>query len=196
MKKFRIFSLAAILLAGCLLFSSCYGPFRLTTKLHAWNGTVGGKWANEAVFLAFYILPVYSVAVFLDAVIFNSIEFWGGTNPISMEEGDSEIQMVTSGDEVYLITATKNKFRIEQVKGPQAGETMELLFVPQEHSCYLNYKGEVNKLVEYLPSPDGRDQANLFLPDGSVVSLDAAERDLDEIRQILQSGSNYLTSRD
>ena len=196
MKKLRLFTLAAFLLITCVVSNSCYGPFNLTVKLHNWNGTVGSKWANSAVFFAFVIIPVYEVCTFLDALIFNAIEFWGGNNPISMNEGEEEIQMVRSGNKEHLITATKNKFHIEQVKGPQAGEIAEIIFAPEENSCYLNYQGEYTKLVEYLPSDDGMDQVNLHLPDGSMVAMDADERNQDAIQMALQSGSNYLTRRD
>lgn len=38
MKSTLIKSLAVVLVVAAL--SSCYGPFRLTNKLHAWNGQV------------------------------------------------------------------------------------------------------------------------------------------------------------
>lgn len=44
------------------------------------------------IFLVFCAIRVYSFAVFVDAVILNLIEFWTGSNPISMNEGDIEIQ--------------------------------------------------------------------------------------------------------
>ena len=148
------------------------------------------------MFFAFWVIPVYEVTVLLDAVLFNAIEFWGGNNPISMSEGDKEIQIVRSGDKEYLITATKNIFQIEQVKGPQAGEIAEIIFVPGENSCYLNYQGDYTKRVEYIPANDGMDKVNLFMPDGSILAMDADERNHDVIRMALESGSNFLTSRD
>jgi len=196
MKKLRIISLGALLLAGAFLFNSCYGPFRLTNKLYTWNGTVGSKWANEGVFFAFAIIPVYGVTIFLDAIIFNSIEFWGGKNPISMVEGEEEMQIVRSGNQEFLITATKDKFRIEQLKGEQAGEIAEIIFAPEEHSCYLNYMGKITRLVEYVPCENGADQVHLFMPDGSMVSMDAGERNMDVIQMALQSGSPYLAGRE
>ena len=196
MKKIRLFSLVAFLLVASFTFNSCYGPFNLSTRLHSWNSTVGGKWANTAVFFAFIIIPVYEVTLLLDTFIFNSIEFWGGKNPISMNEGEEENQIVKNGNNEYLITATKNKFRIEQLKGPQAGEIAEICFAPEENSCYLNYEGEMTKLVEYLPSQDGMDQVNLHLPDGRTLCMDADERNNDVIQMALRSGSNYLTSRE
>ena len=196
MKKLRVLSLAAFLIAACFLCNSCYGPFRLTTKLYTWNGTVGSKWANEGVFLAFAILPVYFVTLFLDGIIFNSIEFWGGSNPISMNEGDVEIQIVKSGDKEYSITAMKNKFVIEQLKGPQAGHIAEVLFIPEEQSCYLNHNGENIKLLEFFPADDGREQVNLYLPGGKMVKLDAGMIDSETIQAVISSEIHYLADRD
>jgi len=66
-----------------LLTVSCYGPFNATRRVHEWNGEVGNTWVNEGVFLAFVILPVYGFASLGDALIFNTIEFWGGENPVN-----------------------------------------------------------------------------------------------------------------
>ena len=70
-------------LAAVALLSGCYGPFNATRSLHKWNGEISeSKWAVEGVFLAASIIPVYGLFVIGDALIFNSIEFWGGKNPI------------------------------------------------------------------------------------------------------------------
>ena len=88
--------------AGLLLFTAslcaCYGPFTLTKDLHRWNGNLGksvatnapaknraqqAKWTNEAVFVAFVIIPVYEVATFADALVLNSIHFWTGQDTLA-----------------------------------------------------------------------------------------------------------------
>jgi hypothetical protein len=192
MKKIRVLSLVACLMAASLLCNSCYGPFRLTVKLHSWNGTVGDKWANTLVFFAFSIIPVYAVTVFLDALIFNSIEFWGGTNPVAMNEGESETKIVNSGNKVYSITAMKNRFLIEQLEGPHTGNIAEILFQPEDRSCYLIYQGEKTKLAEYGNSSSGEDRVKLFLPDGGVITMNASERNPELLRELLSSSINFL----
>lgn len=77
-------------LAAALATSGCYGPFRLTKRLHAWNGQVGEKWVQEAVFLGMVLLPVYAFASLADAVVFNSLEFWGKQNPMAAKDGERE----------------------------------------------------------------------------------------------------------
>jgi len=74
--------LAGVMALG-LLTGACLGPNRTFNRLHDWNeGVSDNKWANEAVHLAFYIIPVYGVALLADIVIFNSIEWWGGDSPM------------------------------------------------------------------------------------------------------------------
>ena len=77
MKKF----IPAVIIASILL-TGCTGPFQLTKNLHKWQTSPEEKWMKEVVFLGCVILPVYGLATLGDALIFNSIEFWGGENPI------------------------------------------------------------------------------------------------------------------
>lgn len=76
------------LIAALALFGAstvgCTGHFRLTKKVHTWQtGISENKWAQEGVFLGCVILPVYGLCQLGDALIFNSIEFWGGNNPFA-----------------------------------------------------------------------------------------------------------------
>ena len=66
-----------------VLQMGCYGSFNLTRSVHDWNGQVGSDWGNEGVFLLLVIIPVYGITLIADAIVFNSIEFWSGENPIS-----------------------------------------------------------------------------------------------------------------
>ncbi len=82
MKTVKYGLLAAVLSTG-LLGASCLGPNKAFNKLNDWNQKVTeNKWANEAVFLVLNIIPVYGFAYLADIVVFNSIEFWGGKNPM------------------------------------------------------------------------------------------------------------------
>src|SRR6185503_14010041 len=44
------------------------------------------RWTDEIMFLVCVLVPVYGVATFADAIVFNSIEFWTGENPIEMSK--------------------------------------------------------------------------------------------------------------
>ena len=79
MKKF----IPALLIASILL-AGCTGPFAMTKALHKWQTTVSDdQWAQEGVFLGCVILPVYWFTTVADALVLNSIEFWGGDNPMN-----------------------------------------------------------------------------------------------------------------
>lgn len=69
-------------LAAVLLVSGCYGPFNLTRRLYQWNGQVGTKWEREFMFMLLAWAPVYGLTLVGDAVVFNSMEFWTGKNPV------------------------------------------------------------------------------------------------------------------
>ena len=80
-KSFKAATLAGLLILGSMT-SACYGPFNLTRNIWHWNGSIENKWGREGVFLVLAIIPVYGICMLGDAIIFNSIEFWGGENPI------------------------------------------------------------------------------------------------------------------
>lgn len=73
------------------LFSSCLGPNRLINKLYDWNMTAtDDKWQNEGIFAVFNIIPLYPLAWIGDIVVFNSIEWWGGTSVIDKNASKTE----------------------------------------------------------------------------------------------------------
>jgi hypothetical protein len=70
------------------LITGCLGRFAAHNNLATWNQkATDNKWLNELIFLGLVIIPVYELAWLGDAIIFNSIEFWGGKNPMT-SEGD------------------------------------------------------------------------------------------------------------
>lgn len=85
MRRTLLKPLGVALTAGSLLFTSgCMGSFTLTKKIYRWNQQVSGdRWVNEIVFLVGLILPVYSLSLLADGVIFNSIQWWTGSNPVA-----------------------------------------------------------------------------------------------------------------
>ena len=93
--------------------SGCYGPFKLTKSLHRWNGEVAGKWPREGVFLLLVMVPVYSFSALADAIVFNSIEFWTGDNPIA-SSGKSE-RVISEGDDKAVLTYAANKRTLDIV---------------------------------------------------------------------------------
>ena len=82
MKSRLVRGISVLLLAVMMVIAGgCYGSFELVKKVHKFNGTLGNKYVNELGFLVMNIIPVYSVAGFIDVVVLNTIEFWTGKNP-------------------------------------------------------------------------------------------------------------------
>jgi len=74
-------------IAGLLLASSltgCMGHNALTAKALKFNlSTAEGRWGREGLFVGMMIIPVYPIFKLLDLLLFNSIEFWSGSNPLN-----------------------------------------------------------------------------------------------------------------
>jgi hypothetical protein len=79
------------MLVGCaLLCTSCLGAGHATGRLYQYNQGFENKWAQEGMFLL--MLPGYILTSAGDNLIFNSIQWWTGENPIDPPEdsGPSE----------------------------------------------------------------------------------------------------------
>ena len=77
-------TLIAAAMAALLCSTSCVGPNNLFRSAATWNTeATESKWLNELIHIGMWIIPVYQFALLGDIWIFNSIEFWGGKNPIS-----------------------------------------------------------------------------------------------------------------
>ena len=149
--------------------TGCFGSFKLTNSLYDWNTSIGSDFGKEAVFLLFVIIPVYGVTLFIDTIILNTIEYWSGSSPMSMNEGDHEIQIVKNHGNTYQITATKNKFHVEQLDGKKAGQQYELVYHEDEASWYIEANGISKKFAKF-------DKFNrnieLIKPNGDVINVD------------------------
>ncbi len=152
----------SIALASTLLLSSCLGTFSLTHKCLELNNSIGDKWVNELVFIGLNIVPVYSVCLFADAVVFNSIEFWTGNNPVAnrteiintengkyLVETNEQGYTITSGDEMVQFVNENDVWYVNQ-----DNQKVELFqFVDDDH--ILMNLGDTQKVVEL--SQDGVD---------------------------------------
>lgn len=81
-------ALAAPCLAAFLPLATagCFGGFHLTRNVYTFNKRVSNdRWVVWIVFLPLSF--VYGGASIFDALVFNSIEFWSGKNPIILAGG-------------------------------------------------------------------------------------------------------------
>ena len=86
-KSRRFMIPVAIVVATCILLTTgCMGNMGISQNVKKGNLSVTeNRWGREGIFLGLSVLRVNTIASLLDLVIFNSIEFWSGTNPITKQ---------------------------------------------------------------------------------------------------------------
>src|ERR1043166_3607320 len=169
MKRISTMLLCSALALCILLQTSCYGKFNVTRKLYQWNGTLGDKFVNSIVMCLLGFTQVYTIVAAADFLLFNLIEFWTGSNPVTMKEGEVQKQLVQAHGNQYQITATKNKLSVEQISGTQAGRKVSLEYDPQERTWNANAGGKTVELLSvsndnsvYVPATGGSYAASDF----------------------------------
>lgn len=108
--------------------TGCFGEFALTRKVYEFHDDItSNKFVKS---LLFFLVGgfVYSATGFIDAVILNLIEFWSGSNPLSMNDGDHEMQLTTIDGVQYRIDVTKDTYTTTQLTGDDAGEVRVMKF--------------------------------------------------------------------
>ena len=162
----RTARVTAMAVALAMASAGCFGSFTLTRKLYHWNDQVSqDKWIREIIFIVLAWTPVYSLVGLGDAIVFNSIEFWTGKNPIEPTkaglDGAHTTRIARNGSEAVL-TQDGNQLVIEQF---QQGRPVASVSIRREGG------------VSVASDRDGR---VLFiaqtLPDDSVLIKDAQGR--------------------
>ena len=163
--------IGAALLGLAMFASGCYGPFNLTRRVHQWNSQVGDKWVQEMMFIVLVWAPVYELAALGDAVLFNTIEFWGGKNPVAPlamgRSGLPQTKRLARGEAEAVLTYTPGadaQFLIEQF---QRGQPAGSLRVEQRDGMTVGLDAENHILFTAQT-----------LPDGSLVVRDASGKTL------------------
>ncbi len=119
---------AVSLFAAVLLpQTGCIGSFRLTDKVFQWNRGVGSLVVQEILFLAFVILPVYEITVFIDAFILNVIEAFTGSNPLSATEGPRDVELA-QGTVLRMERTGEHALRTTLLHDGRAPEVREFQF--------------------------------------------------------------------
>ncbi len=82
-------SIAISVVAGFipLATTGCFGRFEALRMVYDFNKDVHpDKWVVWVAFLVMSVVPIYLVATLADLIVFNSIEFWTGQNPVMSSE--------------------------------------------------------------------------------------------------------------
>lgn len=168
MKKIR--KTAFVMALGSLMVSQsgCFGEFALVRKVYTWNQDVSGsKFVQTLLFYAMNIIPVYGIAAFVDVIILNLIEFWSGSNPLAMNEGDYEMQLVNVKGVEYKMEATKDTFTSTQLTGDRAGEVQVLKYDRCDNTWKVSTKDVQDMAVMTFLNGDA-EQVRVYTGQGSI----------------------------
>ena len=178
MMKVRRAVCGAVALTALVAGAGCYGPFKLTCKLHEWNGrATENRWANEAIFFVLAGVGVYSLCAFADAVVLNSIEWWSGRNP--MDHGSTEKKKAeapgrfVAGDEEVAVSLAPEGDAVV-VERFRAGAPAGNVRIERQGDSAVAKDAGGATLYTARPAPDG----NLVVSDPSgtpVAFYSAAE---------------------
>ena len=171
----KSFKFSALLLSATILLSSCIGSFGLTNKVKDWNESLGNKFVNELVFVCMHIVPVYPIAIFADAVVLNSIEFWTGENPMAANVGETKIVTNTAGED-FQITTTENGYNLSNGE-----QEMQLVFDEAEKTWSAVYDNESVKLMQFT----GDNSAQMFTINGNSMNVTLDEAGVNAARLLM-----------
>ncbi|MAN58848.1 MAG: hypothetical protein CMC08_03310 [Flavobacteriaceae bacterium] len=181
-------SIICIALSASVLCTSCLGSFSAFNNLKDWNMEISdSKFVNNLVFWGLNIIPVYGLFFLGDTIIFNVIEFWSGSNPIAMAEGEYETHIVHHDGNKYEMTATKNRMMVKVLEGDRAGERFDLVYRPSEKSW--NVVKQDGEMIKISTMEEG--MIVYHLPDGSNVKLDPRTSREEGLAQINSAVYNY-----
>jgi hypothetical protein len=184
MRKKIALKTLAVLLTSSLLFSSCLGSFTLTKKLHVWNSSAGSdKWVNELIFLALATVQVYTISLFIDSVILNSLEFWTGENPAET----AETKQVRTENGLVTITTNAQGHTIQR---EGCDETLAFRFDAEANAWSLEADGQSTPLLQW---EDGN-LAKVYLANGSTLTVSADQAGVLALQQAI-NGRTWLASK-
>ena len=178
MKKNYISVGAILLVAATLPLQSCIGSFSLTNKVLSWNNQVGSKFVNELVFFAFWILPVYEVTSVADLLIFNSIEFWSGNNPVQ-----ASTKVIDTDQGKYYIACDGKGYDITAPNG----DVVHLLFEEDTQTWSVGVNDE-----EALPFMTMIDDSHvkMITPEGDFRMVELSEQGV--LAYSTETGANKI----
>jgi hypothetical protein len=136
-------TLAAAALAGSLALTGCFGSFGLTKTLDGFGSSINNDVVKEIVYFIGTPL-VITVAMPLDFVIFNTLEYWAGAKIFAA--GDSHIQSDASGNQVASVKMEDGSLYM-QAKDAQGNESEVILQEDEEVVRILDAQGNTLKTI-------------------------------------------------
>jgi hypothetical protein len=104
MKRRLIAGILSVLFLG-MGTVGCIGNFGLSGKVRKFNlEQTEDRWGREILFVVLYVIPVYPLAGLADIIVFNSMEFWSGKNPI---DGSPSVTRIANRREIEAEDGTR-----------------------------------------------------------------------------------------
>ena len=183
MKKIMLKS-AVVALAGTMLFTSCIGSFSLFNKLAEWNTqATGNKYINAIIGVV--ISPAYSIALFADWLVLNSVEFWTGEQLLA-EVGKTQPVVGRDGD-FYLITTIVDGYSISNETKKQ---TSYLKFDKENSVWSYEADGQVSKLLRV----NADNTLTVFLPTGETMDVTNDAQGLQQVKAMLNPTVPFMAA--
>ena len=150
---------SAVLVA--FIATGCTGSFNLTKKVNNFHRSQSDKWSDELCFLLVALTPIYGLAMLGDAIIFNSIEFWTGDNPIALNS-NPDVKVVRQGDDEMIVSYNKQTDQIIVAPKLKSQEKAPIILERNDQMVMAkNEKGQV------LFSSMKNDQGDIAVYNGS-----------------------------
>jgi hypothetical protein len=119
MKRRLIAGILSVLFLG-MGTVGCIGNFGLSGKVRKFNlEQTEDRWGREILFVVLYVIPVYPLAGLADIIVFNSMEFWSGKNPI---DGSPSVTRIAQRREIEAEDGTPTS----RCRAPTAGSTSSI----------------------------------------------------------------------
>ena len=153
MKRIAVWAIVLLTSAGTL--EGCFGRFALVRKIYQVNSEVNDKYVRSLVTWVFIIVPVYQVAGLVDFLLFNTIEFWKGTNPLTA--GDASFRYAQGG-QVFDVQAHKSgevlTYAIDRYDGPRYVDSMTITWNTRSGDSLVAHRA-AGRTTTYLASRRG-----------------------------------------
>jgi hypothetical protein len=131
------------------MFSSCIGSFSLFNQYAEWQREMtSNKFINAIV--GFVLMPIVGgVALTIDAVVLNTIEFWTGDNPVAQNVGKTQMIMGEDG----VLYAVKTLRKGYEITAPN-GEVTLLTYNKRNDSWTISQNGVTKEIFRF--NQDGK----------------------------------------
>ncbi len=169
MKKFRIFFIALGLTAVAMVQTGCFGSFKLTQAVYQWNSSIEDKTVRSMVFFALCAIPVYEAAVVIDWAVLNVVEYWDGSNPLSMKPGEKEEKLVKLRGREMRMEVSLNTIRVFERKQEKEVLCTVFEYRPASHTWFAVKDGKRTALSSVTADENGMAVMEYVNSDGKRI---------------------------